>query len=320
MKIDKKIILIGLFSLIIPIILNFLFVIFTKIAEGNLNFLFAKGLNNSNWLSFYAGYMPALVTLISIIVLIKNNQELLENQTKENNKILEFQKIEIEYRNRKEDLEKLKNIFVETLIAFDTEIFFKFITTISTNTSKEYKQIFIETQEKLVKAKKKIEFLSDITISFEMCNCEKKTCEKREKVEKLQKIYYDNMEIYWNLIVTFITKIIPKKEILEIKREIHNNIIREKILLEDLLKRNPNLKTEELREVKNKEKVILEELNKLNIEIEKLFEVEKINAFREKNMPELQGKFKEYLLYKEKEIDDFFNNRFKELECKYGRF
>ena len=37
-------------------------------------------------------------------------------------------------------------------------------------------------------------------------------------------------------------------------------------------------------------------------------------------MPELQGKFKEYLLYKEKEIDDFFNNRFKELECKYGRF
>lgn len=233
---------------------------------------------------------------------------------------MEFQKIEIEYRNKKEDLEKLKNIFVETLIAFDTEIFFKFITTISTNTSKEYKQIFIETQEKLVKAKKKIEFLSDITISFEMCNCEKKTCEKREKVEKLQKIYYDNMEIYWNLIVTFITKIIPKKEILEIKREIYNNIIREKILLEDLLKRNPNLKIEELREVKNKEKVILEELNKLNIEIEKLFEVEKINAFREKNMPELQGKFKEYLLYKEKEIDDFFNNRFKELECKYGRF
>ena len=233
MKIDKKFIWIGLFSLIIPIILNFLFVIFTKIAEGNLNFLFAKGLNNSNWLSFYTGYMPALVTLISIIVLIKNNQELLENQTKENNKILEFQKIEIEYRNKKEDLEKLKNIFVETLIAFDTEIFFKFITTISTNTSKEYKQIFIETQEKLVKAKKKIEFLSDITISFEMCNCEKKTCEKREKVEKLQKIYYDNMEIYWNLIVTFITKIIPKKEILEIKREIHNNIIREKILLED---------------------------------------------------------------------------------------
>lgn len=257
-----------------PIILNFLFIIFNFISKKGGNFLFDSNLNNSDWLSFLGSYIPAIITLYSIFILIKNNQDLLKSQTKE-----------MIYRNKKDDLERTKDILLEVLISIDTEIFSKFSVTINKNDFIEQKQIFIKAKENFTRAKIKFELLTDVTISFENCNCKEKTCKKRQTIENMRNEYYQDMEIYWDLINFFLSKIIPLKERI--------------FFIENNLNLNIGDRNKQLNEIK----VLYKELE--NIIFPKF---EEVSNFRNDKTPILQLRFKEYLNFREDEIKNFLIN------------
>lgn len=297
--------------LTLPIVLNFLFIFFNFLSyETELQKLFADNLTNSHWLSFWGAYLPAVVTLFSIYILWKNNENIIKNQNDQTSKLLDSQKKEIQYNQDKEEINDLKRILLETLLSFNTEIFFNFLSLKDNIDIVEQKNIFLKAQSEVVRCQTQVELLTDMLISFENCHCERKMCEKRKVIENLRNKYFDESTKYYELLSFFLTNIIEKRVEKEKHQELYENYFKEKILLE-------NLREDEKRKEELSAKIELES-EKIKEILNEIFEILKpkieiVKKFRENDYSELKGAFKEYLLHKEKEVQNKFDNR---IECK----
>lgn len=297
--------------LMLPIVLNFLFIFFNFLSyETELQKLFADNLTNSHWLSFWGAYLPAIVTLFSIYILWKNNENIIKNQNDQTSKLLDSQKKEIQYNQDKQEINDLKRILLETLLSFNTEIFFNFLSLKDNIDIVEQKNIFLKAQSEVVRCQTQIELLTDMLISFENCHCETKMCEKRKVIENLRNKYFDESTKYYNLLSFFVTNIIEKGVQKEKHQELYENYFKEKILLENL-REYENRRKELSIKIEFESEKIKEILNEI-FEILKP-KIEIVKKFRENDYSELKGAFKEYLLHKEKEIKDKFDSN---VECK----
>ena len=297
--------------LTLPIVLNFLFIFFNFLSyEMKLQKLFADNLTNSHWLSFWGAYLPAVVTLFSIYILWKNNENIIKNQNDQTNKLLDSQKKEIQYNQDKQEINDLKRILLETLLSFNTEIFFNFLSLKDNTDIVEQKNIFLKAQNEVLRCQTQIELLTDMLISFENCDCETKICEKRLAIETLREQYFIEAKKYYELLSFFLTKIIFKEEEKEKYQQMYKGLLKEKIILEKVI--NEDARKKEIdKEIEEKIKKIEEIKNEI-FELLK-HKVIEINKFREDDYIALKGIFKQYLLYKEKETKDRFNSN---VECK----
>ena len=297
--------------LTLPIVLNFLFIFFNFLSyEMKLQKLFADNLTNSHWLSFWGAYLPAVVTLFSIYILWKNNENIIKNQNDQTNKLLDSQKKEIQYNQDKQEINDLKRILLETLLSFNTEIFFNFLSLKDNTDIVEQKNIFLKAQNEVLRCQTQIELLTDMLISFENCDCETKICEKRLAIETLREQYFIEAKKYYELLSFFLTKIIFKEEEKEKYQQMYKGLLKEKIILEKVINEDA-IKKEIDKEIEEKIKKI-EEIKHEIFELLKPKVIE-INKFREDDYIALKGIFKQYLLYKEKETKDRFNSN---VECK----
>lgn len=297
--------------LMLPIVLNFLFIFFNFLSyETELQKLFADNLTNSHWLSFWGAYLPAVVTLFSIYILWKNNENIIKNQNDQTSKLLDSQKKEIQYNQDKQEINDLKRILLETLLSFNTEIFFNFLSLKDNIDIVEQKNIFLKAQSEVVRCQTQIELLTDMLVSFENCNCETKICEKRLAIETLREQYFIEVKKYYELLSFFLTKIIFKEEEKEKYQQMYEGLLKEKIILEKVI--NEGARKKEIdKEMEEKIKKIEEIKNEIfGLLKPKVIE---INKFREDDYIALKGVFKQYLLHKEKEIKYRFNSN---VECK----
>ena len=292
--------------LTLPIVLNFLFIFFNFLSyETELKKLFADNLTNSHWLSFLGAYLPGVVTLFSIYILWKNNENIIKNQNDQTRKLLESQKKEIQYNQDKQEINNLKRILLETLLSFNTEIFFNFLSLKDNIDIVEQKNIFLKAQSEVVRCQTQIELLTDMLISFENCHCETKMCEKRKVIENLRNKYFDESTKYYNLLSFFVTNIIEKEVQKEKHQELYENYFKEKILLENLIEYENRRK-----EISIKIELESEKIKEILNEIFEILKpkIEIVKKFKENDYSELKGAFKEYLLHKEKEIKDRFDS------------
>ena len=151
--------------------------------------------------------------LFSIYILWKNNENIIKNQNDQTSKLLDSQKKEIQYNQDKQEINDLKRILLETLLSFNTEIFFNFLSLKDNIDIVEQKNIFLKAQSEVVRCQTQIELLTDMLVSFENCHCETKMCEKRKVIENLRNKYFDESTKYYNLLSFFVTNIIEKGEI-----------------------------------------------------------------------------------------------------------